>query len=268
MTGFAADWLALRAPADARARSATLMTEAAALAMDRAAGERVRIVDLGAGTGATVRALAPHVNGPQSWTLMDADAGLLIEARQLLTTAPPAPDLTVTTTITDLSADLTFAEPPHLVTASALFDITSAAFMATLADRLAKAGVPLLALLTYDGRKTITPSNAYDDAMLGAFNEHQRGEKTFGRAAGPDAADWLARALEEAGASVRTADSAWSLTRAENGALIDAMLDGWAEAAAELRPSDKPQIDEWRAFHANAETMQVGHLDLLARFGP
>ena len=52
MGGFSADWLALREPSDARARSAALT----AAVLDRlGGGTEVRILDLAAGTGANVQ---------------------------------------------------------------------------------------------------------------------------------------------------------------------------------------------------------------------
>src|SRR6185312_14115446 len=67
MSKFSADWLALREPADRAARDRGLARRFAA-----ALPPRPRIIDLGAGTGATARALAPFVAG--TWILVDRDA--------------------------------------------------------------------------------------------------------------------------------------------------------------------------------------------------
>ncbi len=266
MTGFAADWLALRAPADAKARSAELMAHAAQYAVNAAGDGPVRVVDLGCGSGATLRALAPLIDAPQAWTLIDADPKLLAEAERLTAARSPAPDLSLATQCADLTAGLPWQEPPHLVTASALFDITSAEFVRTLAARLAADGTPLLALLTYDGAKTVDPPHGFDDEMLKLFNDHQRGEKSFGRALGPDAPAALKRELEAVDATVTLASSPWMLTRDSDGPLIDAMVDGWAGAAIEAAPDQEGEIVRWREAHAGAQAMQVGHADLWARF--
>jgi hypothetical protein len=74
---FAAEWLALREPYDRRARNpAVLAAVTAALAQQPS----VTIVDLACGTGATLRALAPHIAARQSWRLVDNDLSLLARA--------------------------------------------------------------------------------------------------------------------------------------------------------------------------------------------
>lgn len=72
-----AHWLALREPADAAARAEDLVD----LVRPRLAGAGPLVVhDLGAGTGAMARWLAPRLPGPQHWILHDRDADLLARA--------------------------------------------------------------------------------------------------------------------------------------------------------------------------------------------
>ena len=80
MTGFTADWLALREPADRRARNRELVRDLTAWRRDL---RELAVVDLGAGTGAALRYLAPRLGGEQTWLLLDHDAALLglVEAR-------------------------------------------------------------------------------------------------------------------------------------------------------------------------------------------
>ncbi|MBL6430807.1 MAG: hypothetical protein HPM95_04840 [Alphaproteobacteria bacterium] len=42
------------------------------------------LLDLGAGTGATLRALAPHIAAPQAWRLAEHDPALITRARALI----------------------------------------------------------------------------------------------------------------------------------------------------------------------------------------
>ena len=81
MTGFSADWLALREAADHRARSAEL---ADALQARFAQRDRVTVVDIGCGSGSNLRGTAPLLPPRQSWTLVDYDADLLSAARARL----------------------------------------------------------------------------------------------------------------------------------------------------------------------------------------
>src|SRR5215218_2153848 len=67
-------WLALREPADAAARADDLVEYVRRRL--RAGGGPV-IHDLGCGTGAMGRWLAPRLPGPQHWVLHDRDADLL-----------------------------------------------------------------------------------------------------------------------------------------------------------------------------------------------
>lgn len=261
MTGFSVDWLTLRAPADARARSAELIALAAEAVQD--AGE-IHVFDLGAGTGATMRAVSPHLPLPQRWTFVDADAGLL-EAARTWFTAADFPGVSLECRVTDLVANpAPWDEPPSLVTASALFDLASREFIRDLARRLTRGRVPLLAMLTYDGRLVADPPIPDDDPMREAFNAHQRGIKTFGIACGPDGTSVLARQLEKRGFGVLRRDTPWVLEAGRDDALIAAMLQGWAAAIGDLHP-DSTVPQRWlEARLARTDRLVVGHEDLLA----
>ena len=69
MSGFSRAWLALREPADHRARH-DFFASGAALDIHR-------VVDLACGTGANFRYLAPRIAGVRHWTCIDHDADLL-----------------------------------------------------------------------------------------------------------------------------------------------------------------------------------------------
>ena len=64
----------MREPADHAARNAPLAQAAADLLAGRAPA---RILDLACGTGSNLRGFCPLLAGPQQWTLVDFDAGLL-----------------------------------------------------------------------------------------------------------------------------------------------------------------------------------------------
>ena len=77
MSGFSAEWLALREPYDLRARNPAVLDAVAAALKSHSS---VRIVDLACGTGSTLRALGPHLPARQNWKLVDNDLGLLARA--------------------------------------------------------------------------------------------------------------------------------------------------------------------------------------------
>ena len=99
MSGFSADWLALREPYDVRARNPTVLDAVDTFLKQRSP---VRIVDLASGTGATLRALSSRLPAQQIWRLIDNDVGLLNRA----TATPAAKDVVATAIPLDLSRDL------------------------------------------------------------------------------------------------------------------------------------------------------------------
>ena len=272
MEMFDADWLALREPADRRARDGTLPERL------RAAWRRygwTRVVDLGSGTGANLRYLAPKLPPGQRWTLVDHDPRHLDRLRRL--DAPPDVDA-VSAVACDLAVDgPAVLDGAHLVTASALLDLVSEPWLAGLVRRCANAACGAYFALTYDGGvRWMTASAAGwrvdddpdDSLVLGAVNRHQRGDKGFGPALGPAAAPLAARLFGEAGYRTWLAASGWRLEAAER-RLAVRLVDGWAAAAAEQRPDAADRVAAWadrrRAALARGRfRVTVGHRDLLA----
>lgn len=272
METFDADWLALREPADRRARDPALPARL------RAAWRRrgwTRIVDLGSGTGANLRYLAPKLPAGQRWTLVDHDPRHVERLRRLET--PPEVE-TAAAVSRDLAADgLGVVADAHLVTASALLDLVSESWLAELVRRCADAARGACFALTCDGEvQWMTASAAGwrvdrdpgDGPVREAVARHQRGDKGFGPALGPAAAPVAARLFREAGYRTWLAGSAWRLGPADRG-LAARFVEGWASAAAELRPELADHVDAWarrrRAAAARGSLrVTVGHRDLLA----
>ncbi|MGS4944085.1 class I SAM-dependent methyltransferase [Meridianimarinicoccus sp. RP-17] len=256
MSGFSADWLALREPADARARSSALIAQAAA----RLAAQAAPLVcDLGSGTGAGMRAFAPAFPADTRWCLTDNDPDTLAIAARA--------DARVETRLTDLAADpAPWPEDCVLVTATALFDLASPAWIDRLADRLAADRLPLLACLTYDGRLGLSPAHPGDAALCAAFNRHQRHDKGLGGdAAGPGAVDALCAALADRGYTVARADSPWRLAAGRDDALIAELLRGWAGAMANADLVPSATARDWLASRlARTDRLTVGHADIYA----
>ncbi len=165
----------------------------------------------------------------------------------------------------DLNADLD--KPldwrPDLVTAAALFDLVSPAWIARFVSALAKRKLPLYTVLTYDGREAWEPPHAADERVLAAFNAHQRTDKGFGPAAGPDAFASLVAAFEAAGYAAATGDSPWRLQEADR-ALAAELTAGIASAARETGLVPEADIAAWLAAKQRAASGLVGHGDLFA----
>ncbi|MEM7189927.1 MAG: SAM-dependent methyltransferase [Pseudomonadota bacterium] len=259
---FSADWLALRQVADDRARSADL-TRTLALELAKRPGP-LRILDLGAGTGANMRALAPQLAGPQHWVLADNDPALLGKVSSPAgPTGTPLPSVEVEQRIVDLASDLSslFDPAPDLVTASAFFDLCGRAIADEVVSRTAAAGAVFHTVLTYDGHETWTPGHQHDADVLSAFHEDQQRDKGLGPALGPDATAHLSNAFQAAGYAVRTASSDWDLQAPGDAGMIVAMAEGHAAVA---RSAIGAAADDWQAAQSRTQRWVVGHQDLLA----
>lgn len=257
MSGFDTAWLDLREPADRQARDARLLAGAVSIV----SGSDMLVVDLGCGTGSTFRAFAGAASGPARWRCLDDDPALLAQARQR---CGPAVEVRRTDLAALCAADLAGA---CLVTASALFDLVSRRFVEHLAGLLRRERIALYAALSYDGTAEFDDPHPLDGAIVEAFNRHQRTDKGFGPALGPDATQTLVSVLRDEGYRIETAASPWVLDP-NRSALHRATLEGFAQAVAETGALPGEDIALWRAHRREAASRgagcRIGHLDLLA----
>jgi GNAT superfamily N-acetyltransferase len=225
VSGFSADWLALRGPADDAARSQDL-----ARAFARTLKPGAEIVDLGAGTGAMGRWLRPFL--PKRCTILsvDGDAMLLPRAK--------APRLR-----RSLAGRL---PPADAYVSTALIDLVSIAWLRKFLK--AAHGKPVLMCLAVDGRHELTPAHAADKAIFAAFAAHQRRWKGLGQALGPDAPEALIKEARRLGWHVESVRSDWDL---KSGALLEATFEGIVDAAGLPAPCVK------------RTRLIVGHRDVL-----
>lgn len=273
---FSPEWLALREPVDHRSLSHELRAQAAA---HISSASPVRVMDMGCGSGSNLRALADHLGEAQHWTLVDWDEILLAHARDALSQwGEGAHDedgalvihrgdkrIEVLFERADLARHVAHAldRPLDLVTAAAFFDLVSEDWMDGFSAALASRSTPLYTTLTYNGMEQWSPPHAADEAMREAFHAHQHGDKGFGPAAGPDAADALARSLARQGYRVTRASSPWLLTSAD-ARLISDLAHGASHAVRETRLVGEADVDSWLDARAKASGCEVGHTDIFA----
>jgi glycosyltransferase involved in cell wall biosynthesis len=265
---FSADWLALREPADRAARSTRLIR---AIAGVFSPGAELRILDLGAGSGANMRYLAKHLPEHQSWLLVDHDAALLASVPPCDRGSCRVETLQVDLRIVSDDAGCEMFSGRALVTASALLDLVSEEWLRSLAARCRESGAALLFALSYDGRIQCSPDEPEDTAIRDLVNQHQRTEKGFGRALGPDAPAVAESLLVSLGYHVERERSDWMLEPGSH-ELQRQLIDGWARAAAEIAPERSASIAGWRDrrlahIAAHRSRLVVGHEDLAAWIG-
>ena len=270
-TGFSADWLLLREPEDARVRSAALVSM---LVEHLADAEPLRVLDLGAGTGANARYLDQRLPAGAQWLLVDNDRQLLTRAA---TAIQPADRLAIRVadlataldpSAGDLDVDFDIFSGRNLVTASALLDLVSEAWLLLLAGRCRDAEAAVLLALTYNGAMECTPLESEDELVRDLVNVHQRTDKGFGPALGPDAAETAARAFDEVGYEVWREASDWELGP-DSAQLQTQLIEGWAEAAEAVSPERAGLFRDWKARRlahvaAGRSRVVVGHEDLAA----
>jgi SAM-dependent methyltransferase len=254
-------WLALREPVDHRSRAGDLLDP---LGRWWSARQASTVLDLGCGTGSNLRYLAPRLTGPQRWTVVDNDDALLERVRS------PGSTVAIRPLLRDLAdLGLTEVKGTDLVTASALLDLVSAAWLDGLVDACAASGCAALFALTYDG--TIAwrrGADAMDAEIQRAVNDHQRRDKGLGPALGPEAAHAAAELFRTRGYATWLRPSPWSLGP-EDAALSRALIQGWVGAASEARPDSADRLRAWGKRRRGEASepgfgLVVGHLDLLA----
>lgn len=277
MAGFSPEWLALREPADHAARNPQVLAAVGAHFSDKPS---MSVLDLGCGAGSNLRGSYAALPDRQHWTLVDHDTDLLDHARNRLTEwaddareqgeelvlAKGGKLITVDTRRVDLNKDLEWVLgwQPDLVTAAALFDLTSRRWIERFVAALASQRLPLYAVLSYDGREDWLPEHPADATVQAAFADHQRTDKGFGPAAGAGACEVMAEAFRKSGFAVSTGDSSW-LVDARHAALRTALAEGIAEAVAETGRLAPATIESWLAARRSAESARIGHQDFWAR---
>jgi glycosyltransferase involved in cell wall biosynthesis len=275
-------WLSLREGADARARERG-SGELVRLLADHLGGlgrgggsgrggggggcdggPTLRVVDLGAGTGANPRWLAARLGRPerQCWTTVDHDGGLAVHG--------PVPTTPVIADVADLDAVLSEVGPVDLVTAAALLDLLDRPRLSAVVDAIVAHRAAALFSLTVDGQVAIAPPDPQDRPLARAFDAHQR----RGGRLGPDAGAVAADLFRARGWRVVQAPTPWQLGGTGGGGgpdvdLVGAWLDGRAEAAAQWEPQAAQRVSAWlerrrRALASGGLRVVVGHLDVLA----
>lgn len=264
MNQFSSAWLELREPYDQRARSDRLTRE---LDSRLNPNRRIRCIDLGSGTGANVRYLSKRIQTPQAWTCIEYDTTLTERlASNLRDTLHPPHQFDIQTldvvndwTALDLQCDV--------ITASALLDLVSESWLRQLARTCGERKIAYgYFALSFNGELRWTPNHSLDSWIADQFRAHQRTDKGFGAAIGPDAAGVTAAAFERRGYSVLTASTPWCFGP-EDRDIQSALLSGYVGAAIDMSPAKRAAIEQWAVDRSEliargVSTHVVGHTDV------
>jgi hypothetical protein len=236
-------WLDLREPVDAAARAQDLVGR---LAREPPSTGGWIIHDLGCGTGAMGRWLAPLLPGRQHWVLHDRDADLLkVAAGDVPGPAADGAPVTIETRLSDITrlraGDLRGAT---LITASALLDILIEDELAGLLTVADAAGCLILLTLSVVGRVSLMPRDPLDRRVAGAFDAHQRRVTARGRLMGPDAVAFAVQQCGRLGAEVHVRASPWRLS-AMHADLTAKWFSGWVRAACEQQAELTAETKEY-----------------------
>ena len=266
MSGFSIEWLNLREASDHKARDRHLLKTAANWLNDLKSKDKV-IVDLGSGTGSTIRGLQRYTTLAPSiqWRLVDNDPELLAEAVH-----KHSEEYSIESFLVDLSATQKLPlESVSLITASALLDLVSSNFIRDLCQLIKEKneGRPLgfYSALNYDGCIKWTPFHPLDAAILMNFNTDQRRDKGFGPALGPDATDFLKTQFHSTKFQCLSAKSPWLLGSADY-LLTESLINGISSVAIQTDELTNSDIQDWKTFrikNVRTGTCYLGHTDIL-----
>jgi hypothetical protein len=256
-------WLAARVAADNAARAATVTTLLPDLInylIDPDVPDRtVEIIDLGAGTGANQRWLAPRLPILQRWLHLDHNP--MISRTEPL----PAETVIIDASVEALDELLASSHAQRqLVTCSALLDVLTTDQIKAVCTAVVDNQVPAFFSLTVTGELTISPTHPHDQFLLSAFNDHQR---RAGRA-GPDASALTVDLLRAADFAVTTQQTPWHLTADSASAFVDQMLAERLSAAVAQDPALDVTATDWLELRraqlaAGVLRIDLDHCDIL-----
>ena len=161
-----------------------------------------------------------------------------------------------------------FLDEPALISTSAFLDLVSQDWLEALVREVARQKIPFYGAITYDGRAGCTPEHPTDKLVLDAFNLHQKTDKGFGSALGPQAADQAISLFKTAGYEVIVGTSDWQ-AKGDHKGFQKMLLEGWATAAIQMKPELTNTFEQWLAQRydliENSDAgVFVGHKDFFA----
>lgn len=268
-TDFNIDWLAERYRFDVAARSKAV--EQACFQHFRQY-DRLRIVDIGAGTGSNFLYLSPKFPQHQEWTFVELNTALLKAAldriqryaklqgwsfdrngntMQFSTGKQQVSIKSKHGSFLELRELVTLGNV-DLVTANAVFDLLSLKLFEQFWRQLIKYKLPLLATINYLGM-AFAPQGERDDFFIKKYEAHMQREQRFGQSMGPDCVQQMQTVFKKQGVDYFSGNSTWQIGQQDT-KMHQFLLQYLEEAVTELLTSPEESAS-FAAWLANKKTL-------------
>lgn len=270
MEKFTIQWLDAREPEDLASRCKSIIRT-----IDRhfCGFEQLNILDIGCGTGSTMRAVLPYLTSVQHWNFVDHNSELLDLARHRNTKFIDNTPHTMKFQQQNLAENYDYiCEKKHIVTASALLDLVSKDWLHGLVGKLNECSCSFYGAHTVSGMIEIVPGNKMDDEIFAAFHLHHQTDKGFGPALGQDANHCAKSAFENQGYVTHVSRYQWgtqNILTENRRDLYPQFVTGIADAVMETGLVNIANLQEWQSDRLSSFLNGIGEIrvvqeDLLA----
>ncbi|MDZ8261028.1 hypothetical protein [Nostoc sp. ChiQUE01b] len=278
-----AQWLELRIAYDAKARNLNVETSCQEYLQKH---KHLKILDLGAGTGANCRYYFSKISQEQEWFLVEQNQELLEIAfdrlivwaqengyesqlqNSILVLKNQFHQITIhkiVGSILDLE-NLIDLNTFDLAIANAVFDLFSENQFQTLLECLKKYQLPLLATINYTGMNFI-PQTDNDSCFIKYYHQHMQRHQYFGRGMGPNCGSSMWEAMNRIGMKVLQGESSWKISN-NDPVLIELILGFMEESIPEIieEATLQDELNTWllkkqEMIAQNKLSCNVAHLD-------
>ncbi len=226
-----AQWLELRIPYDTKGRN---LNVEASCQKHLEKHKRLRIVDLGAGTGANCRYYLSKIFQDQEWFLVEQNQELLeiafdrlvswaldngyesIAQNSRLDLKNQDHKIIIYKTVGSILEleNLIGIETIDLAVANAVFDLFSEQQFQTLLECLKKYQLPLLTTANYTGM-SFNPQTDEDSCFISYYHQHMQREQHFGRGMGPKCGSYMWEAMKCIGMRGLQGESPWEISSSD-----------------------------------------------------